>query len=169
MEYEGVVGQVAAFLWIESTGKLLIRQQYADWVIFDSTRGYTEVAVYPPEVYAWAYPEGDSLVLYPGNNLLDGYNWRLRRADDPTGQNLIDLGDFSASMTDVPAMSSDGAYVIGSESTVIYRPDQQTYSEVPLPAMITQPVSFVWSPVVWRIWDGQSWAELFGWTGSADG
>ncbi len=157
---------VTPFVWVDDAGvsKILIREQDSTWTLLDPATNTTEPGDYPPEVYPRREPEGAALVYSAGVSIEDVSDWRLRMAEDGDGANLLPV-TYAFALTDVPPMSGDGAFVTVSESTVIYRPADDSFSEIPLPDVINEPVSFAWSPVAWRIWRGQTWSELYGWAG----
>lgn len=157
---------VSPFVWVDDAGvsKLLIREQDSTWTLLDPAANTTEPGDYPPEVYVRSDSEGAALVYYAGVSIEDVSDWRLRLPDDADAANLIPI-TYAFALTDVPPLSGDGAFVTVAESTVIYRPADESFIEIPLPDVVNEPVSFAWTPVAWRIWRGQTWSELYGWAG----
>jgi hypothetical protein len=161
---------VSPFVWVDDAGvsKVLIREQDSAWTLLDPVTNSTEPGIYPPEVYLLSDPDGAALVYYAGVSIEDVSDWRLRLPDDPEGANLLPI-TYAFALTDVPPMSGDGAFVTVSESTIIFRPADERFTDIPLPDVVNEPIAFAWQPYAWRIWRGQSWVELYGLSGAADG
>ncbi|MDX2137080.1 MAG: hypothetical protein SF123_03220 [Chloroflexota bacterium] len=160
---------VSPFMWVDDNGvnKVLIREQDSRWMLFDPASNTVEQAYYPPEVYVLEQPDSAALVLYGTMSIEDTYEWRVRPTTDISSR-ALPFVTHAYTPRAVPPMSGDGAYVRFDEETYIYRPDGEN-SSIPLPEFDGVPVSMVWMPYAWRIWYGQSWVELWGLTGPADG
>jgi hypothetical protein len=160
---------LSPFMWVDDNGvsKVLLREQDSRWALLDPASNTVEQAYYPPEVYVLAQPDSAALVLYGTMSIEDTYEWRLRPPTDISSR-ALPFVTHAYTPREVPPMSGDGAYVRFEEDTYIYRPNGES-SSIPLPEYNGVPVSIVWMPYAWRIWYGQSWVELWGLTGPADG